>query len=69
MSPLRWLIRWWHARQRQIDLDILWPVCCAEARDLDHAKMAFAVHAFNDTAWTSLGDDKLYAVIDQLEPP
>jgi hypothetical protein len=48
-------------------MEILWPQCCALAQDLDHAKMAFAVHAYSDTAWTCLGDDALYKFIDQLE--
>ncbi len=63
---MKWLINWWHGRQRSIDLDILWPICCEQACDLDHAKMAFAVHAFHDPAWLALGDG-LHAAIDGLE--
>jgi hypothetical protein len=61
------ILGWWHARQRAIDLRILWPVCKDAARDLDHAKMAFAVHAFNDEAWRWLGDDEIKRRIDELE--
>jgi hypothetical protein len=61
------ILDWWHARQRAFDLKILWPTCCAEAHDLDHAKMAFAVHAFNDPAWLCLGDDEIKRRIDELE--
>jgi hypothetical protein len=33
---------------------------------LDHAKAAFAVHAFNDPAWVSLGQAGLMQRIDEL---
>ena len=62
---LGWITRWWHARQRRIDLDILWPQCLANARDLDHAKAAFAMHAMNDPAWLELGEAGV-DVIDRL---
>ena len=58
---------WWHARQRRIDMDILWPICLREARDLDHAKAAFAVHALHDSAWMCLGEDAVIAFIDRLK--
>jgi hypothetical protein len=68
MMGLVALIRmWWQRRQRAIDLDILWPICCANAPDLDHAKAAFAVHAVNDPAWLALGDDEMMDIIDRLE--
>ena len=41
-------LNYWWARQRAIDLEILWPICKENARDLDHAKAAFAMHAFDD---------------------
>jgi hypothetical protein len=59
---------WWRARQRRIDIEILWPLCARGANDLDHAKAAFAVHAFNDPAWAELGEDRIFAVIDALGP-
>jgi hypothetical protein len=64
---IRWLMGKWHARQRAIDLEILWPICCEQAEDLDHAKAAFAVHAFNDEAWLCLGEDKIKSFIDGLK--
>ena len=63
---IRWLLDRWHARQRSIDLRILWPVCKENARDLDHAKAAFAYHAFHDRAWLSLGDDEIARQIEEL---
>ena len=62
------IMNWWRARQRKIDLEILWPICCKGANDLDHAKAAFATHAFNDPAWQALGERELYRFIGRLEP-
>ncbi|WP_135210396.1 hypothetical protein [Vitreimonas flagellata] len=68
MSPLRWIRDWWWARQRAIDLEILWPSCRDNAPDLDRAKAAFAVHAFNDPAWIGFyGRERLASFIDGLE--
>ena len=66
MGLWRLILAWWHARQRRIDMDILWPICRREANNLDHAKAAFAVHAYNDPAWMELGEEKLFAFIDGL---
>ena len=66
MAVWRLIIGWWHARQRRIDMVILWPICRREANDLDHAKAAFAVHAFNDPAWLELGEDAMLDFIDGL---
>ena len=64
------LIRvWWRARQRRLDTQILWPICVQGANDLDHAKAAFAMHAFNDPAWLELGEDEIIQVIDRLKAP
>jgi hypothetical protein len=65
MGVWRLIVAWWHVRQRRIDLDILWPICRREAKDLDHAKAAFAVHAYHDPAWLELGDE-LFPFIDRL---
>ena len=53
-------------RRRQIDLQILWPVCRENAPDIDHARVAFAVHVFNDPAWTTLGHDDIARRINAL---
>jgi hypothetical protein len=63
---MRWLMNWWRQRQRAIDLSILWPACKEQATDLDHAKAAFAMHAFHDPAWLALGDDEIRRQIDAL---
>ena len=49
---LKALGRWWRNRQRKLDMKILWPICKDKAPDIDYAKACFAVHAFNDPAWT-----------------
>lgn len=59
----------YNERRRKIDMDILWPSCCELAEDLNHAKAAFAAHAFNDPAWMALGHDEVYRRIDGLKPP
>jgi hypothetical protein len=75
-----WLMSLWRAQQRRIDLEILWPTCKREAANveryggewladidaLEAAKVAFAVHAFNDPAWLCLGDEMIIATIDNL---
>lgn len=66
MKRIGLLFNYNHQR-RQIDLQILWPSCKKYAPDLDHAKAAFAMHAFNDEAWKSLGHDEIARRIDALE--
>ena len=61
------IIGWWHARQRVVDLQILWSACVENASNLDQAKAAFAVHAFNDAAWLWLGEDEIARQIDELK--
>jgi hypothetical protein len=60
----------WHAVQRRVDLQILWPACKREAEargfDLEYAKAAFALHALQDPAWRSLGEDEVGRRIDRL---
>ncbi|HEX5211637.1 MAG TPA: hypothetical protein VFW22_07880 [Pseudolabrys sp.] len=64
---IHWLLNKWRAHQRAIDLEILWPVCRKQASDLDHAKAAFAVHAFHDPAWLNLGEEEIIRRIEALE--
>lgn len=61
-----WVFRVWQAHQRSLDLQLLWPACKEQATDLDHAKAAFAVHAYQTRAWRALGEDELYRQIDAL---
>jgi hypothetical protein len=61
------IVMWWRKRQRNLDMEILWPICLREAGSLDRAKAAFAYHCFHDPAWTSLGEDAIIDFIDRLE--
>lgn len=68
----------WYAITRRIDLQILWPACKNVALErrctmgwsyldaLNHAKAAFAVHAFGDAGWLWLGDEEVKRRIDRL---
>lgn len=56
----------YNERRRQIDLQILWPTLKERARDLDHAKAAFAYHCLNDPAWQPLGEDEIMRRIEAL---
>jgi len=65
---MKWIRNWWWARQRAIDLKILWPECKAAAGgDLDRARAAFFLHAFNDPAWVCFYEEKVWSVIGELE--
>lgn len=64
---VKFLLRLWRKYQRKTDLEILWPTCKARAQNLDHAKAAFAVHCFADSAWTAdYNDRELAEFIDAL---
>jgi hypothetical protein len=63
---VNWISRLWNKRRRDIDLKILWPACKAKSPDLDHAKAAFAYHAFHDEAWMCLGVKEVTRRIDEL---
>lgn len=45
--------KWWRKRQRNTDLEILWPACKRKALTLHQAHQVFIVHALNDSAWTT----------------
>jgi hypothetical protein len=48
-------------------MEMLWPTCVEQARDLAHAKAAFATHALNDPAWTFLGRNAVHQFINDLK--
>jgi hypothetical protein len=62
---MNWLKSLWYRHLRRIDMQILWPACVEKAPDLEHARAAFALHAFNDPAWLALGEG-IYSAIDHL---
>jgi hypothetical protein len=62
----RAIVELWRARQRKLDVQLLWPLCKQSADDLDHAKAAFFMHAMSDPAWLCLSEEEIIAQIDQL---
>lgn len=63
-----WLFKYWRTTQRATDMSTLWPACKEHANSLDEARMAFYMHASNDTAWTKdYTDDDLQIFIGQLK--
>jgi hypothetical protein len=64
---IRWLVGCWYWQMRRIDLLFLWPACREHAPNIDHARAAFAVHAFRDHAWLCLGAAEIARRIDRLE--
>jgi hypothetical protein len=71
MSLFTWITGLWHARQRSIDVGILWKACKQEVDNqgmtLDHAKVAFAAHVYHDKAWLVLGEDEIRRRIGELK--
>jgi hypothetical protein len=60
------ILAWWRMRRRADDVANLWPHCLAGASTVDHAMLAFAIHAYNDPAWLALGEDELRLQITLL---
>ena len=67
MGVFRFLTELWHSHRRQRDLELLWPVCRENTRNLEQAKRAFAFHTAHDPAWTGLSPDHIQQVIDALD--
>jgi hypothetical protein len=64
---MKWLMDFYYRRMRAIDMQILWPACVSHSTSLDEAKAAFAMHAFHDRAWLSLGEPAICDAIDRLK--
>jgi hypothetical protein len=62
----RWIMGWWHASQRVTDLRVLWPACRNSAPDILQARAVFALHAFQDDAWLTLGEPEITRRISEL---
>jgi hypothetical protein len=60
---MNWVKRWWRKRQRLIDLELLWPVCKARARDIEHARQAFLLHAKLDSAWQDVTEQEVLRLL------
>jgi hypothetical protein len=61
------IYRWWYARLRQIDFDILWPICKDKTESLEDAKEVFSTHTLLDYAWFILTDEERIRIIENLK--
>lgn len=49
-------------------MSTLWPACKEHAKDLNHAKAAFYMHASNDSAWTEdYSEAELISFVDGMQ--
>jgi hypothetical protein len=58
-----WIVRWWRKWQRNVDLEILWPVCKTKARNLEDAREAFLLHAKLDPAWQDMSEQEVLRML------
>ena len=63
------IVSWWRAKQRKLDLEILWPQLCIAADNIESAKQAFVYHMLHDRAWLALDEEAFSAAIRNLKPP
>lgn len=67
MNPFGWVMRLWRARQRRLDVELLWPVCIAEARGhRGGAERAFLMHMDIDPAYAGLSDNDKRQILNDL---
>ncbi len=58
----------YYQKQRKYDVDILWLAIKNQSpNDINHAKAAFALHCFHDSAWLYLGNDEISKQIGELQ--
>ncbi len=62
----KWIMEWWHKRQRRIDIDILWPICKNYASSIDKAREVFLFHTDLDPAWDDISLDERISIINKL---
>jgi hypothetical protein len=61
------LLRWWYVVVRELDKRLLWPACRDFAEDIEQARGAFAIHAFQEPAWLVLGPAEVVRRIEALD--
>lgn len=64
---LRWLLKYWHAHQRQLDVSILWPAIRNHVSSIELAREAFYMHTCLDPAWLDLSLEERVAIIEGLK--
>lgn len=65
-NPFRLLREFWWARQRAIDIKLLWPTCKELTPDLATAHQVFMVHAANDPAWIGAFGEQTWTKVQEL---
>lgn len=63
---ISWLRDRWYARQRHLDLELLWPAIRRHESDLSRARAAFGFHCLMTPAWYSLGLDQIENILRDL---
>jgi hypothetical protein len=65
------IVEWRSEHRRNLDLQFLWPAIRESALnmglEIESARAAFAVHAFNDAAWLVLGQSEIELIVAGLE--
>lgn len=62
---MNWLRSKWHARQRRIDMEILWPQLLQQMPILA-ARAVFFRHTKTDPAWRELSEPEILSIVDAL---
>lgn len=57
---------WQPSRQRQIDIDILWPSIRNQVNNLDKAHQAFKLHCMGDSAWKHISTSDISRIVEKL---
>lgn len=63
MYPFDFILSLWHRRQRQLDLEILWPSLRAATPDLSLAREAFLLHVSQERAWNELAAEERETIL------
>lgn len=64
---MSWLLGWWWARQRKIDVQVLWPACKHNAPTLELAQQAFMMHAMQCPCWVRHYGGRLWQVVSRFQ--
>lgn len=57
----------WRLHCRHADIVVLWPIIKSYSDSIEHARVAFLLHAIGDSAWSDLDNAEMHAIIDTLE--
>lgn len=63
---MKWLIRKWNERRRNIEILILWPRIKREARDIEIARGYFMRYALRSRAWRELRYETIREIVSRL---